>query len=173
MKGLYFLFTVSIFQMSGASLGQSRYGRIWVLWPSSSDSRWWQQEEWSQRDNMCSVCHHSSQLRGHSPLTRPLVTSQWSHSGVVRGKCRQESESQTIMLPRILLTLLNIFKDNYFSPRPLLHVPGVGSLRGSTVRSTVRQRDIHGYWGIPYALPPVGRRRFLPPQVSLYKVLNY
>ena len=68
-----------------------------------------------------------------------------------------------MLLARILLNLLNIFKDNYFSPRPLVHVPGVGSIRGSTVRSVNRRREIHGYWGIPYGLPASGERRFLPP----------
>ena len=71
-----------------------------------------------------------------------------------------------MLLTRTLLTLLNVFKDNYFSPRPLLHVPGLGNSRGSTVRSVHRKREIHGYWGIPYALPPVGHRRFLPPEAA-------
>ena len=71
-----------------------------------------------------------------------------------------------MLLVRSLLTLLHIFKDNYFSPRPLIHVPGVGSIRGSTVRSVNRKRDIQGYWGIPYGLPPRGHRRFLPPQAA-------
>lgn len=75
------------------------------------------------------------------------------------------SEAVLIMLlPRTLLTLLNIFKDNYFSPRPVLDVPGVGRLRGSTVQSWIRQRDYQGYWGIPYGRAPLGDRRFLPPQ---------
>ena len=69
-----------------------------------------------------------------------------------------------MLLPRTLLTLLNILKDNYFSPRPVLNVPGVGRLRGSTVQSGLRQRDYHGYWGIPYGRPPLGERRFQPPQ---------
>ena len=29
------------------------------------------------------------------------------------------------------LTLVTIFKDNYFTPRPLVTVPGVGRLRGT------------------------------------------
>ena len=69
-----------------------------------------------------------------------------------------------MLFARTLLTLLNILKDNYFSPRPVLNVPGVGRLRGSTVQSGLRQRDYHGYWGIPYGRPPLGERRFQPPQ---------
>ena len=68
-----------------------------------------------------------------------------------------------MLLPRTLLTLLNIFKDNYFSPRPVINVPGVGRLRGSTLKSGLGERDYHGYWGIPYGQPPLGERRFLPP----------
>lgn len=64
--------------------------------------------------------------------------------------------------PGLLLSLLTIFKDNYFSPRPVVRLPGVGQLRGTTVTS-VRGRPVLGFWGVPYAAPPTGRRRFQPP----------
>ena len=61
------------------------------------------------------------------------------------------------------MTFITIFKDNYFTPRPVVKVPGVGTLRGTTVKSSMLRRDIHGFWGVPYAAPPTGARRFQPP----------
>ena len=67
------------------------------------------------------------------------------------------------MQVQTFLTLVTIFKDNYFSPRPLVTVPGVGRLRGTRIKSTLLGRDILGFWGVPYALSPTGNRRFQPP----------
>ena len=61
------------------------------------------------------------------------------------------------------MTLLAIFKNNYFTPRPVVKVPGVGKVRGTTVKSALLRRNIYGFWGVPYALPPTGSRRFQPP----------
>ena len=67
------------------------------------------------------------------------------------------------MQVQTFLTLVTIFKNNYFSPRPLVTVPEVGRLRGTRIKSTLLRRDILGFWGVPYALSPTGNRRFQPP----------
>ena len=87
---------------------------------------------------------------------------QWL--GLDESSTRHCSEQVRIRMQiQTFLTLVTIFKDNYFTPRPLVSVPGVGRLRGTRVKSTLLRRDILGFWGVPYALPPTGNRRFQPP----------
>ena len=64
----------------------------------------------------------------------------------------------------LLGTIWTLLSDNLLTPQPTVNVPGVGKIAGTRLTSTFRKRDINGFWGIPYALPPTGRRRFAPPQ---------
>ncbi|XP_034230889.1 glutactin-like isoform X2 [Thrips palmi] len=56
-------------------------------------------------------------------------------------------------------------KDLSQTPLPTLDVvPGLGSIQGTRTLSYWRRRPIYQYQGIPYAEPPSGARRFLPPE---------
>ncbi|KAM4636908.1 pyrethroid hydrolase Ces2e-like [Discoglossus pictus] len=48
-------------------------------------------------------------------------------------------------------------------PNPIL-VTKNGQLRGKSVKVKETDRDVHAFYGIPFAKPPVGSLRFAPPQ---------
>ena len=47
---------------------------------------------------------------------------------------------------------------------PVVHVQEGCSVRGRVVHDKDRLRPVHQFLGIPYGKPPVGNRRFMPPQ---------
>ena len=50
--------------------------------------------------------------------------------------------------------LWSVLSTLLLSGKVEITVPGVGRLRGSSIRSTERRRPINSFWGVPYAEPP-------------------
>jgi len=52
--------------------------------------------------------------------------------------------------------------------RPLAcHLDGLGSVRGASERPPGAEGEVVAFRGVPYAAPPLGPRRFLPPQAPI------
>ena len=60
--------------------------------------------------------------------------------------------------------LVSLFYNNLLATSPRVTVPGVGTVSGTTVKSALLDRDIHGFWAVPYGAPPTGSRRFSAPE---------
>lgn len=60
-----------------------------------------------------------------------------------------------------LAPLWSVLSTLLLSGKVDITVPGVGRLRGSTIRSTERRRPIHSFWGVPYAEPPTHSLRLI------------
>ena len=57
--------------------------------------------------------------------------------------------------------LWSVLSTLILSGKVEITVPGVGRLRGSSIRSTERRRPINSFWGVPYAEPPTHNLRLI------------
>ena len=72
-----------------------------------------------------------------------------------------------------LAPLWSILSTLLLSSKVDIMVPGVGRLRGSTIRSTESRRPIHSFWGVPYAEPPTHSLRFDGWQLENEKTVSF
>ena len=76
-------------------------------------------------------------------------------------KAERRGQVRAMVVPfSSLAPLWSILSTLLLSSKVDIMVPGVGRLRGTTIRSTESRRPIHSFWGVPYAEPPTHSLRF-------------
>ncbi|KAM4636907.1 uncharacterized protein O3C94_017929 [Discoglossus pictus] len=105
--------------------------------------------------------HSGALCRALSRHSGALCRALSRHSGAL---CRALSHMDFLIRIIFLLCLtLEVRGTGPEDTNPIL-VTKNGQLRGKSVKVKETDRDVHAFYGIPFAKPPVGLLRFTPPQ---------